>query len=63
MVTTNLMARGIDIERVNLVINYDMPESSNTYLHRVGRAGRYNTKGISISLISNEEDKKVLEEI
>ena len=35
IVATNLMARGIDIERVNLVINYDMPESSDTYLHRV----------------------------
>jgi len=63
MIATNLLARGIDIERVNLVINYDMPESSNTYLHRVGRAGRYNTKGISISFITSEEDKKVLEEI
>lgn len=57
------MARGIDIERVNLVINYDMPESSNTYLHRVGRAGRYNTKGIAITFVTTEDDKKVLEEI
>lgn len=40
-----------------------MPESSDTYLHRVGRAGRYNTKGISISFVQSEEDKKVLEEI
>ncbi len=35
LVTTDLMARGIDIERVNLVINYDMPDCSDTYLHRV----------------------------
>jgi ATP-dependent RNA helicase UAP56/SUB2 len=63
MVATNLFARGIDIERVNLVINYDMPESSNTYLHRVGRAGRYNTKGIAITFVTTEDDKKVLEEI
>jgi ATP-dependent RNA helicase UAP56/SUB2 len=57
------MARGIDIERVNLVINYDMPDSSDTYLHRVGRAGRYNTKGNSITFTSKKEDKDILEEI
>ena len=45
MVSTNLFGRGIDIERVNVVINYDMPESSDSYLHRVGRAGRFGTKG------------------
>lgn len=40
LVTTNLFARGIDIERINLVINYDMAESSDTYLHRVRSTGR-----------------------
>ena len=39
MVSTDLIARGIDVERVNIVINYDMPENADTYLHRVGRAG------------------------
>ena len=60
------MARGIDIERVNLVINYDMPETSDTYLHRVGRAGRYKTKGNSISFVLEDKETKnqeVLEEI
>lgn len=52
------MARGIDIERVNLVINYDMPETSDTYLHRVGRAGRYKTKGNSISFVLENEESK-----
>lgn len=62
MVTTDLMARGIDIERVNLVVNFDMPISSDTYLHRVGRAGRYKTKGNSVSFVveENEQDKEVL---
>lgn len=41
---TNLFGRGMDIERVNIVFNYDMPESSDTYLHRVARAGRFGTK-------------------
>lgn len=63
MVSTNLLARGIDIDKVNLVINFDAPEGSDDYLHRVGRAGRFNTKGIAVSFITTEEDKKVLEEI
>ena len=40
LVATNLFGRGMDIERVNIVFNYDMPEDSDTYLHRVARAGR-----------------------
>jgi len=63
MVATDIFGRGIDIERVNIVINYDMPESSDTYLHRVGRAGRFGTKGLSITFSSNDEDSKRLNEI
>lgn len=40
LVTTDLMGRGIDIERVNIVINYDFPDGSDAYLHRVNRAGK-----------------------
>jgi ATP-dependent RNA helicase UAP56/SUB2 len=60
MVSTDLFGRGIDIERVNIVINYDMPGDSDTYLHRVGRAGRFGTKGLAISFTSGEEDAEVL---
>jgi len=63
MVATDLFGRGIDIERVNIVFNYDMPESSDTYLHRVGRAGRFGTKGLTVSFVSSDEDKKILAEI
>jgi len=63
MVATNIFGRGIDIERVNVVINYDMSESSDTYLHRVGRAGRFGTKGLAISFVSSKEDGEVLNEI
>lgn len=63
MVATNLLGRGIDIERVNIVINFDMAENSDTYLHRVGRAGRFGTKGMTITFVTTEEDKKVLEDI
>jgi len=63
LVATNLFGRGMDIERVNIVFNYDMPESSDTYLHRVARAGRFGTKGLAISFVSTEEDAKILNDV
>merc|ERR1712139_43410 len=63
MVCTDLFGRGIDIERVNIVINYDMSEDGDTYLHRVGRAGRFGTKGLAISFVSTEEDEAVLKKV
>jgi len=63
MIATNIFGRGIDIERVNVVINYDMAENSDTYLHRVGRAGRFGTKGLAISFIASDEDGKVLNDV
>ncbi|CAI5966849.1 unnamed protein product [Closterium sp. NIES-65] len=63
LVATDLVGRGIDIERVNIVINYDMPENADTYLHRVGRAGRFGTKGLAITFVSSEEDSKKLDQV
>lgn len=63
LVATNLFGRGMDIERVNIVFNYDMPEDSDTYLHRVARAGRFGTKGLAISLVSEEADVKILNQV
>merc|ERR1719183_105282 len=63
LVSTDIWGRGIDIERVNIVVNYDMPESSDSYLHRVGRAGRFGTKGLAITFASSDEDAKVLESV
>lgn len=60
---TDVFGRGIDIERINLAINYDMPGDADSYLHRVGRAGRFGTKGLAISFVSSEDDKKVLQAI
>ncbi|KAE8718434.1 DEAD-box ATP-dependent RNA helicase 56 [Hibiscus syriacus] len=60
LVATDLVGRGIDIERVNIVINYDMPDSADTYLHRVGRAGRFGTKGLAITCVSSASDSDVL---
>merc|ERR1711904_255841 len=63
MVCTDLFGRGIDIERVNIVINYDMTDDSDTYLHRVGRAGRFGTKGLAISFVATDEDLEVLKKV
>jgi len=65
LVTTDLCGRGIDIERVNIVINYDMPDDPNQYLHRVGRAGRFGTKGLAISFVAegSTDDEKVLTDV
>jgi len=63
LVATNLFGRGMDIERVNIVFNYDMPEDSDTYLHRVARAGRFGTKGLAVTFVSEEKDAKTLNEV
>merc|ERR1712061_645004 len=61
MVSTDLFGRGI--ERVNIVINYDMPDDSDSYLHRVGRAGRFGTKGLALTFVSTEEDTDILKKV
>merc|ERR1712194_917471 len=60
LVSTDLFGRGIDIECVNIVINYDMPDDSDSYLHRVGRAGRFGTKGLAVAFVTSDEDQEVL---
>lgn len=62
MIATDVSARGIDIPDVHYVINYDLPEKSENYVHRVGRTGRGVNKGIAISFCSSEE-KERLEDI
>jgi len=66
LVSTDLMGRGIDVEFVNVVVNYDMTtgsDGSNQYLHRVGRAGRFGTKGLAVSFISTQDDRDVLAQV
>lgn len=63
LITTDLLSRGIDVQDVNMVINYDMPDSPETYLHRVGRAGRFETEGIAISFVCNQEETIKLNEV
>merc|ERR1712046_377165 len=63
MVSTDLFGRGIDVERVNIVVNYDMPSDSDSYLHRVGRAGRFGTKGLAITFSADDDDSEVLSSV
>ncbi|GAA5918109.1 hypothetical protein JCM5296_005232 [Sporobolomyces johnsonii] len=63
LVATDIFGRGIDVERVNIVINYDTPGDADSYLHRVGRAGRFGTKGLAITFVANDENEEVLKAI
>ena len=49
LITTDLWARGIDVQQVSLVINYDLPTNRENYLHRIGRSGRFGRKGVAIN--------------
>jgi len=63
LVSTDIFGRGVDFERVNIVFNYDMPEKPDQYLHRVGRSGRFGTKGLGITFVSSPEDSNILEQV
>jgi len=62
LITTDLLARGIDVQQVSLVINYDLPINRENYIHRIGRSGRFGRKGVAINFVS-QEDVKALREI
>ena len=55
LLASDLLARGIDIQQLSLVINYDLPREKETYIHRIGRSGRYGRKGVAINLINDRE--------
>eukprot|EP00057_Strongylocentrotus_purpuratus_P033997 XP_793570.2 PREDICTED: uncharacterized protein LOC588813 [Strongylocentrotus purpuratus] len=63
LISTDLTARGIDAENVNLIINLDIPTDTKTYLHRIGRAGRFGTHGAAISLASKGREMELLRNI
>ena len=52
LVSSDITARGIDIQQVSVVVNFDVPKSEHTYLHRIGRSGRWGRKGFAINLVS-----------
>jgi translation initiation factor 4A len=55
LITTDLLARGIDVQQVSLVINYDLPRNLENYIHRIGRSGRFGRKGVAINFITAED--------
>ncbi|KAL7001523.1 RNA helicase [Sarracenia purpurea var. burkii] len=62
LITTDVWARGLDVQQVSLVINYDLPNSRELYLHRIGRSGRFGRKGLAINFVKSD-DRKVLRDI
>nr|CAD7593577.1 unnamed protein product [Timema genevievae] len=62
LITTDLLARGIDVQQVSLVINYDLPSNRENYIHRIGRGGRFGRKGVAINFVT-EDDKRTLKDI
>jgi len=55
LITTDLLARGIDVQQVSLVINYDLPSNRENYIHRIGRGGRFGRKGVAINFVTNDD--------
>jgi len=55
LISTDLLARGIDVQQVSLVINYDLPQNMENYLHRIGRSGRFGRKGVAINFVTNSD--------
>lgn len=61
LISSNVTARGIDIQQVSIVVNFDIPKCVNTYLHRIGRSGRWGRKGVGINLITRRDVAKLKE--
>lgn len=62
LITTDLLARGIDVQQVSLVINYDLPANRENYIHRIGRGGRFGRKGVAINFVTTD-DVRMLRDI
>ena len=61
LISTDLLSRGIDVQQVSVVINYDVPSSIDNYIHRIGRSGRFGRKGVAINLITFTDISKLHE--
>jgi superfamily II DNA/RNA helicase len=61
LISSNVTARGIDIQQVSIVINFDVPKDIHTYLHRIGRSGRWGRKGVGINFITRRDIGKIKE--
>ncbi len=61
MISTDLLARGIDIQQISLVINFELPAQRENYIHRIGRSGRFGRKGVAINIIGPDEQRALKE--
>jgi translation initiation factor 4A len=61
LISSNVTARGIDVQNVGVVINFDVPKDVHTYLHRIGRSGRWGRKGVAINFVTRWDIKKIKE--
>jgi len=59
LITTDLLSRGIDIQQISVVINYDIPKEIESYIHRIGRSGRYGRKGLAINFVTSYDKDKI----
>jgi superfamily II DNA/RNA helicase len=55
LISTDMLSRGIDVQQVSIVINFDLPKNNECYIHRIGRSGRYGRKGVAINLVSKQD--------
>jgi len=62
LISTDLLARGIDVQQISLVINYDLPGNRENYIHRIGRSGRFGRKGVAINFVT-DNDQRLLKDI
>ncbi|CAD49261.1 putative eukaryotic initiation factor [Plasmodium gaboni] len=62
LISTDIWGRGLDVQEVSLVVNYDLPNSRESYIHRIGRSGRFGRKGVAINFVKND-DIKILRDI
>ena len=61
LISTDLLARGIDVQQVSLVINYELPQTVANYLHRIGRTGRFGRKGVAINFVTRRDHRTMKE--
>ena len=59
VIATDIISRGIDVQQVSIVINYDIPKFKEVYIHRIGRSGRYGRKGIAINFVTYDDVNKL----
>jgi len=61
LISSNVTARGIDVQQVSTVINFDLPKDIHTYIHRIGRSGRWGRKGMGVNFVTKRDIRKLRE--